>query len=52
MAPGDTGWAACSTDTARYQSCVSFFDGGTPARSSCSAAPARPRRSWPGRRRW
>ncbi|MFG1840440.1 S8 family serine peptidase [Micromonospora sp. NPDC049175] len=31
VAPGDTGWAACSTDTARYQSCVSFFDGGTPS---------------------
>ncbi|GHJ16156.1 S8 family serine peptidase [Micromonospora sp. AKA38] len=31
VAPGDTGWAACSPDTTRYQSCVSFFDGGTPS---------------------
>ncbi|MFI2713951.1 S8 family serine peptidase [Micromonospora sp. NPDC018662] len=31
VAPGDTGWAACSTDTTRYQSCISFFDGGTPS---------------------
>ncbi|MEU3454981.1 S8 family serine peptidase [Micromonospora sp. NPDC006766] len=31
VAPGDSGWAACSTDTARYQSCMSFFDGGSPS---------------------
>ncbi|HEV2371923.1 MAG TPA: S8 family serine peptidase [Streptosporangiaceae bacterium] len=31
VAPGDAGWAACSSATSIYQTCVSFFNGGKPS---------------------